>query len=293
MEFHRPMKYKELGKTGVLVSELALGTWRYDGGQALQAGLDLGANFIDTAEAYGSEEVVGRAISGKRLEVFVATKVLPRNFKRRDIIRAAEQSLKRINTDYIDLYQLHWPNYTVPIAETMAAMEELVESGKVRFIGVSNFSVGEMEEAQAALSKSKIVSNQVQYSLIDRAIEHGLLQHCESNGITILAFSPLAAGLANIREWDCDDTLGRIAAEVGKTRAQVALNWCVRHHSVTAIFKANQIQHIRENCAASGWSLSPVHVGALERVPHRRRGRIGGFARRVRRYCLQRIGRNI
>jgi diketogulonate reductase-like aldo/keto reductase len=154
----------------------------------------------------------------------------------------------------------------------MAAMQELVESGKVRFIGVSNFSLGEMEEAQAALSKSKIVSNQVQYSLIDRAIEHGLLQHCESNGITVLAFSLLAAGLANIREWDCDDTLGRIAAEIGKTRAQVALNWCVRHRSVSAIVKAHQIQHVRENCAVSGWTLSRIPVDALERVPHRRQG---------------------
>jgi diketogulonate reductase-like aldo/keto reductase len=162
----------------------------------------LGAAFIDTAESYGNVEVVGRAISGRRDRVFLATKVLPRHFRRHDVIHAAEQRLKRLNTDYIDLYQLHWPNYAVPIDETMAPMEEWVEAGKVRFIGVSNFSITDIEKAQAALSKNRIVSNQVRYSLVDRTIEDGLIQYCESKQITVLAFSPLGHGLQNIASYD-------------------------------------------------------------------------------------------
>ena len=189
------MNYKELATTVIELPELALGTWRHQGGvEALLAGIDLGAKFIDTAESYGTEEVVGAAIKGIRSRVFLATKVSPRHFRREEVIRAAESSLRRLQTDHIDLYQLHWPNYTVPIAETMGAMEELVGMGKVRFIGVSNFSAREIEKAQVSLSKAKIVSNQVRYSLVDRTIEYGLLQYCEAKKITILAFSPLASG---------------------------------------------------------------------------------------------------
>lgn len=288
------VKQKELAQTGVLLPELALGTWHYRGGvETLLAGLQLGINFIDTAEAYGSEDIVGQAIRGRRHDVFLATKALPRNFRRSDLIHAAEQSLKRLNTDYIDLYQLHWPNYTVPITETMAAMEELVAAGKIRFIGVSNFSIKDLHRAQRALSKNKIVSNQVRYSIVDRTVEDGLLQYCESKQITILAFSPLATGLENIRSYDRGDALGRIAAATGKTRAQVALNWCIHHRSVIAIFRADKVEHVRENCGASGWSLSFSERQALECIPFRKRGRAERFARRIARHCLQRVGRNI
>lgn len=160
---------KPLGKTGMSISALALGTWQYRGGvKPLPEGIELGATFIDTAESYETEEVVGQAIQGIRDGVFVATKASPRHFRRGDLIRAAEQSLKRLNTNYIDLYQLHWPNYTVPIEETMSAMEQLVTSGKVRFVGLSNFSAGEFEQAQSCLASSLIVSDQVRYSLVDR-----------------------------------------------------------------------------------------------------------------------------
>ena len=135
------MNHKELANTGTRLAEIGLGTWQYEGGvEPLRTGIALGACFIDTAESYSTEEVVGRAIQGIRNKVFVATKVSPRHFRRSDVIRSAEASLRRLKTDYIDLYQLHWPNYAVPIEETMAAMEKLVESGKIRFIGVSNFS---------------------------------------------------------------------------------------------------------------------------------------------------------
>ena len=285
---------KELAKTGVPLPEVALGTWRYQGGvEPLRVGIALGANLIDTAESYGTEELVGQAIKGIRHQIFLATKVSPRHFRRPDVIRAAEQSLRRLNTGYIDLCQLHWPNYTVSIAETMAAMEELVETGKVRFIGVSNFSAREIAKAQATLSKNRIVSNQVRYNIVDRTIEYGLLQYCETQQITVLAFSPLATGLKNIRSYDQSDVLDTVACATGKTRAQVALHWCVRHTPVIAIFKANKVAHVRENCGASGWRLQPDQIETLNQIRFQRRGPIERFARRLGRRTLQRFGRNI
>jgi len=286
---------KMLAKTGIQLPEIALGTWQYRGGvEPLRAGIALGANFIDTAESYETEKIVGQAIHGIRDQVFLATKVSPRHFRRAEVFKAAETSLHRLKTDYIDLYQLHWPNYSVPIAETMGAMETLVEMGKVRFIGVSNFSAGEIEQAQAALSKTRIVSNQVRYNLVDRTIEYGLRQYCEANHITVLAFSPLAHGLDRIRKHDRCDALGRISTTLGRTRAQVALNWCISYTSVIAIFKANQIEHVRENCGASGWYLQPEQMHILNRqIGFTRRGRVELFARRLARRTVQRFGRNM
>ncbi|MGO9087694.1 MAG: aldo/keto reductase [Candidatus Sulfotelmatobacter sp.] len=284
---------KELGTTGVRVPALALGTWRYQGGvEPLRAGIEMGAAFIDTAESYGTEEIVGQAIRGIREKVFVATKALPRNFRRKDLVQAAERSLKHLNTDYIDLYQLHWPNYSVPIGETMAGLEQLVEAGKVRFIGLSNFSAPEVDEAQRGLLKSRIVSVQVRYSLLDRTIEDGLLQFCESRQITLLAFSPLDSGLQNLRRFDRRDVLGQVARETGRTRTQVALNWCLCRDPVVVIFRGGTVEHVQENCGASGWRLEPKHLEALNRVAFRRRGPIERFARRAARRILQRFGLN-
>jgi diketogulonate reductase-like aldo/keto reductase len=289
------MKLKELGNTGVQIPELALGTWQYRGGvESLRAGIELGAFFIDTAELYGTEPVVGQAIRGIRDRIFLASKVSPRHFRRHDVIKAAECSLKQLNTDYLDLYQLHWPNYTVPIGETMAAMERLFEMGKVRFIGVSNFTLAELRRAQSVLSNTCIVSNQVRYSLVDRTPEEGLLQHCEAHQITLLAFSPLATGFDHIRRCDPDDVLGQVAAAVGKSRAQVALSWCVSHPAVIAIFKADKADHVRENCAASGWELSAEHLHLLEtRIRHSSRSRPERFLRRLARRAYQYAGRNL
>ena len=153
------MDYKKLGDTRVEVPEIGLGTSQYTGGdEPLRKGVSLGAYLIDTAEAYRTEDAVGDAIAGIREDVFVATKVSPSHFRHDDLIKAADDSLKRFRTDRIDLYQLHWPTASVPIEETMGAMDELVEEGKVRFIGVSNFSAKQLEEAQAETS-NKIVSN--------------------------------------------------------------------------------------------------------------------------------------
>lgn len=289
------MNSKQLGDTGLHVPELALGTWQYKGDvKSLQAGIELGASFIDTAEAYGTEPVVGQAIQGIRNRIFLSSKVSPRHFRRQDVIKAADCSLKQLNTDYLDLYQLHWPNYKVAIAETMAAMERLVEMGKVRFIGVSNFTVTELHRAQSVLSTARIISNQVRYSLIDRTPEEGLLQYCDAHRISLLAFSPLATGVEKMRTHDPEDALGQVATAAGRTRAQVALSWCVSHPSVIAIFKADKVEHVRENCAVSGWKLRTEHLQLLEtRIRHHSRSRPERFVRRLGRRVLQYAGRNL
>ncbi len=287
---------KELATTKLQVSEVALGTWRYKGGsEALLKGIELGANFIDTAESYGTEEIVGETIKGIRRQIFLATKISPRHFSEHDVIQAADASLSRLQTDYIDLYQLHWPNYTVPVSETMSAMERLVEMGKVRFIGVSNFSVAELQRAQAHLSRTRIVSNQVRYSLLDRSAENEILPYCKANGISVLAFSPFGSDFKSLMSADRSDVLGEIAAEIGKTRAQVALNWCVSHSAVIAIFKADKSEHVKENCGASGWSLTDVQLQRLTKnvAPNLTRGRLEQFGRRLARHALQCVGRNL
>jgi diketogulonate reductase-like aldo/keto reductase len=219
------VNHRELATTGINLPAVGLGTWQYTGGiEPIRAGIALGACFIDTAESYGSEEVIGQAIRGIRRDIFLATKVSPRHFRRADVVKAAEESLKRLGTDYLDLYQLHWPNYTVPIAETMGAMEQLVDGGKVRFIGVSNCFVRDLKSAQKAMSKYRIVSNQVQYNLIDRTVEFGLLEYCRRQNITIIAHSPLATGFSSIRAKDPERVIDKVAQARSKTAAQVALN---------------------------------------------------------------------
>ena len=287
------MSLKELANTGVRLPEIGFGTWNYSGGvEPLQAAIAYGSCLIDTAEAYGTEEIVGKAIKGQRNRVFLATKVLPRNFKRRDLVAAAERSLRRLGTDHIDLYQLHWPNLTIPIEETMRGMEELVDAGKVRFIGVSNFSVRDLMNAQAALRKQRIVSNQVRYSLVERTIEGGLLQYCQKNGITVIAYSPLAMGLENIRAADPEGVLRKVAEASCKSEAQVTLNWCIRNENVIAIPKASSVEHVVENIGASGWKLQPQLARLLEdRIRYRRRGPLEMRARRVVRWGMQKLGR--
>ena len=287
------MFLKELANTGVRLPEIGFGTWNYSGGvEPLQAAIASGSCLIDTAEAYGTEEIVGKAIKGQRNRVFLATKVLPRNFRRRDLVAAAERSLRRLDTDLIDLYQLHWPNLTIPIEEPMRGMEELVDAGKVRFIGVSNFSVGDLINAQASLRKQRIISNQVRYSLVERTIEGGLLQYCQKNGIAVIAYSPLATGIANIKTADPEGVLRRVAEASSKSEAQVALNWCIGKENVFAIPKASTAAHVMEDVGASGWKLQPELARLLEdRIRCRRRGALEVGARRAVRWGLQMMGR--
>ena len=279
------MKLKELGSTGIKVPEIGLGTWKYRGGvEPLRRGIDLGAFLIDTAEMYRTEDVVGQAISGIWDQVFIATKVLGSHLRYDQVLRAAEASLRLLEVDCIDLYQVHWPNSSVPIRETMRAMETLVDSGRVKFIGVSNFSVKEMEEARSVMSKYPIVSNQVLYSLKRRGIERELLPYCQRNQITVLAYTPLADGslapgpsagprrrtlvqAARLVGRDQGiQVLQQVAAEVSKTPAQVALNWCISRPGVIAIPKSNSLARTEENCGASGWTLSAEQIRALDQV---------------------------
>ena len=287
------MLLRELANSGIRLPEIGFGTWNYRGGvEPLRAAIECGARLIDTAESYGTEEIVGEAIKGRRHQVFLATKVLPRNFRRRDLIAAAERSLRRLGTDHIDLYQLHWPNLAIPIEEPMRGMEELVDAGKVRFIGVSNFSVPDLVSAQAALSRQRIAANQVRYSLIERTIEGGLLEYCQKNGITVIAYSPLATGLGNIRAADPEGVLHKVAEASFKSAAQVALNWCINQEKAIAIPKASSVEHVVENMGASGWKLQPELARLLEdRIRYRRRGALEMRARRVVRWGMQMLGR--
>jgi diketogulonate reductase-like aldo/keto reductase len=289
-----PMNLKELGETGVPLPEIGSGTWQYHGGvEPIRKAIALGSSLVDTAESYCTEEIVGEAVRQLRNRVFIATKVSPRHFRRSDVLMAADKSLERLRTDYIDLYQLHWPNCTVPIEETMAAMEDLVDRGKIRFIGVSNFSVPELRKAQTALSKYRVVSNQVGYSLVDRSVEVDLLRYCREHRITVIAYSPLAHGIDHIKEKDPSAILSKVAAVTGKTEAQVALNWCISRENVIAIPKASSVEHVVQNCNASGWRLSSEENRLLEeRVKFRRRGRAEAALRRAARAILQRLNHN-
>lgn len=263
------MELKELGNTGVMVPEIGLGTWRYRGGtEPLRAGIELGATFIDTAEGYYTEDTVGEAVNGFRKRVFIATKVSGRHLGYKDIIRAAEQSLSYLGTDYIDLYQIHWPNSRYPIGETMRAMETLAERGMIRHIGVSNFNAEELDEALGVLKNMPLVSNQVIYNLNTRGIEEDLLPFCIKNRITVVAYTPLDDGsLArkppSVRSGRMK-VLEDISRETGKTMAQVALNWCTSHENVIAIPKSDTAARIIENCGASGWRLSPEEIDLLD-----------------------------
>jgi len=227
--------------------------------EALRLGLDLEMKFIDTAEMYGaghSEEVVARALEGRRDRVFVASKVSPRHFAHDDVLAAAKRSLKRLGLKQMDLYQLHWPNSRIPIAETMRAMEKLVGDGLISHIGVSNFSVDQMKEAQQSLSREKIVSNQVEFSLVDRSVEAGILRYCQKEGLTIIAYSPLGQGKIPRGRGPSFKVLDEIATKLGKSRNQVALNWVLQHDSVVAIPKAADTDHVKENAEAAEWKLS-------------------------------------
>jgi diketogulonate reductase-like aldo/keto reductase len=252
------VQYRSLGSTTEKVSVIGMGTWRigvYSSPgerdlqvKALRRGIELGINLIDTAESYAagrSEEVVGEATRGVRKDVFIATKVSPEHLSHDDVISACEGSLRRLRTSYIDLYQVHWPNPAIPVKQTMMAMEELVRDGKVRHIGVSNFSVQQTEEARTALSKDEIVSNQVEYSVRTRAVESDILPYCAREKLTLIAYSPLARG--NIVTSGAYETLSR---KYGVTPSQVMLNWVTRHAEVVAIPKATNLAHIEENASS-------------------------------------------
>jgi diketogulonate reductase-like aldo/keto reductase len=213
-----------------------------------------------------SEEVVSKALEDWRKPVFVASKVSPAHFAYDELLRSARKSLDRLRAKKMDLYQLHWPSPRVPIVETMKAMEKLVVDGLVRYIGVSNFSVDQMREAQAGLSKEEIVSNQVEYSLVDRAVEEEILLYCQREKVTLIAYSPLGQGRIARGRGGPFKVLDEIVARLGKTRSQVALNWLLQHESVVVIPKASNKKHVVENAASSGWKLGAKDFQKIDRA---------------------------
>jgi diketogulonate reductase-like aldo/keto reductase len=281
------MQTKQLGATSERIPEIGQGTYLYRGTpELLRQGIEWGAAFIDTAEYYGNEELVGRALRGVRHRVFVATKL--NHWRRREVFACAEASLRRLGVDHVDLYQLHWPNAAVPLEETLGAMEELVEQGKVRHLGVSNFTLPELRRALRALRRHRLVSNQVRYSLVHRTIEPHLLPFCQAQGITVIAYSPLGHRFDALPAADRDGALAAVARETGKTIAQVALNWCIARPGVVAIPKTESPDHLRENCASSDWRLTPEQIARLDRgVRFRRRSRLELALRRFVRGLLQ------
>ncbi|MDE2836739.1 MAG: aldo/keto reductase [Chloroflexota bacterium] len=261
------MDTKPLGKSGVELPEIGLGTWEFSGEAAvIHRAIELGSFLLDTAESYGTEERVGKAIAGRRDEVFLATKVSPWHFHHADVLAACDRSLKALGVDTIDLYQLHAPSKDVPIEETMGAMADLVAAGKVLHVGVSNFNVREMEAAEAALGPDLVVENQIKYSLFDHQFADTVIPYCEERDIMVLAYSSLEQG-AFQREMRRNkrlvEVMGDVCAETGKTAAQVLLNWTLRSPVVITIPKTNTLSRVDENCAASGWRLTDAQWHAL------------------------------
>lgn len=278
------MERKVFGWTGVEVPAIGQGTWRMGDSRPAQArevaaielGLSLGLTHVDTAEMYGdggAEKVVARAIAGrKREDIFLVSKVLPENASRRGTIQAAERSLKRLEVDYLDLYLLHWPGRH-PIAETMGAMEELVRTGKVRFVGVSNFDVDDLRAAMGALTRERIACNQVLYSLGTRGIERELLPFCAQHGIAVVGYTPFRKGgfpepgSAGYR------LLSQIAARHDRTPRQVVLRFLTRAPGLFTIPKAVDPEHVRENASGADFTLADEEVAAIDRAfpaPRRR-----------------------
>jgi diketogulonate reductase-like aldo/keto reductase len=260
---------RPFGPSGVAVPVIGQGTWRMgeepgrrkDEVSALRLGIELGMAHVDTAEMYGdggAERVVGAAIAGQRDRVFLVSKVLPSNASRAGTIRACEASLRRLGTDHLDLYLLHWWSEPHPIEETMSGMAELVRRGLTRLVGVSNFDVGQMRRAQAALGDVPLACNQVLYHLRDRTIERDVVPHCERKRVAVVGYTPLARG-GYMKE-----AVAAVARRHGRTPRQVALNFLTRRPSLFTIPKASHPEHVRENAGALDFSLTPADIRAID-----------------------------
>ena len=231
--------------------------------EAIRTGLSLGMTLIDTAEMYGSEEFIGRAIAGQRNRVFLVSKVWPSHVAGNGITRACEASLKRLGTDHLDLYLLHWPNGVTDLSSVVTAFENLRSAGKIRAWGVSNFKVSDMEDLFRVPKGDRCATNQLPYSLGDRGIERDLLPWCEQHGMPVMAYSPLGGAGASLLR---DPTLARIGAAHGCSAAAVALAWTIRNGNVIAIPESGSVAHVKENAVALSLTLTPQELQSLETV---------------------------
>ncbi len=267
------METRVFGNTGVAVPVIGQGTWQMEGDdpksvvQALRAGLDLGLTHLDTAELYGQgrveEALVAKAIEGRRDEVFLVSKVMPSNATREGTVAACERSLRRLGTDRLDCYLLHWPG-AHPLEGTVAAFEALVKAGKIRSWGVSNFGVEDLEEVQALAGKGRIACNQVLYHLEERAIEHAVIPWCEAQGVAVVAYSPFGNGQFPSPTSAGGKVLASIAEAHGATPFQVALQFLVRRPSVFAIPKASDVAHVRDNAGAASLKLTKEELQRID-----------------------------
>jgi len=275
------MERRRFGWTGVQVPVIGQGTWKMEGEPAaeavaaLQAGLHEGLTHVDTAELYGGgrvESLVARAIGGRREEVFLVSKVMPNHASRSGTIRACEASLKRLGTDHLDCYLLHWPG-SHALEETISGFEELVRAGKIRSWGVSNFDVDDLEEALEIAGPRRIACNQVLYHLRARDIEDRVLPWCAENDVAVVGYSPFGSGDFPQPPSRGGKVLGEIARAHGGTPHQVALAFLIRDPHVFAIPKSAKVGRVRENAAAAGLRLTPEEVARLEEAFPLRRGR--------------------
>ncbi len=308
------MQYNQLGRrTDMQVSTIALGCWPFAGGDvwgrqedtdsiaAVHAALDAGINFFDTAEGYGSgrsEEALGRGLKGRRHRALIATKVGPDNLAADNVISACERSLRALETDYIDLYQIHWPNWDAPLAETVGALETLRTAGKIRAYGVCNFAAQDLAEM---ISLGQCVTDQLPYSLAWRGIERAVLPLCQENDIGVICYSPLAQGVLSGRYASVDDVpeglartrhyrgerpmaahseagheeelftavaeVRRIAAELGEPMAAVSLAWARQQAGVTSLLVgARNADEVRRNLPSVELTLTEDVLQKLDRV---------------------------
>jgi diketogulonate reductase-like aldo/keto reductase len=268
----RILRQKKFGRNGPDVSVIGQGTWYLDRGDrnsavaALRRGIELGMTHIDTAEMYGDAElVIADAIAGRRDEVFLVSKVLPSNASRRGTVTACERSLKRLHTDRLDCYLLHWRG-SYPLSETVAAFDDLMRAGKIRSWGVSNFDVDDLDELLAVTGESKIACNQVLYHLQERAIEHAVIPWCERHGVAVVAYSPFGHNEFPSPRSKAGEALEKIAKAHGASARQVALAFLTRSASVLAIPKASTAEHAADNAAAGDITLSDSDISALDKA---------------------------
>jgi diketogulonate reductase-like aldo/keto reductase len=229
--------------------------------EAVRTGLSLGMTLIDTAEVYGSEEFIGRAIAGQRDRVFLVSKVWPSHVAGNGVMRACEASLERLGTDHLDLYLLHWPNGVTNLSSVVTAFENLRSAAKIRAWGVSNFKVSDMEDLFRIPKGDGCATNQLPYSLADRGIERDLLPWCEQHGMPVMAYSPLGGTGASLLR---DPTLARIGAAHGCSAAAVALAWTIRNGNVIAIPESGSVAHVKENAVALSLTLTPEELQTLD-----------------------------
>ena len=266
------MNQRPFGSGGANVSVIGQGTWYIDRGNrkhavaALRRGIELGMTHIDTAEMYGDAElVIAEAIAGRRDDLFLVSKVLPSNASRRGTITACERSLARLKTDRLDCYLLHWRG-SYPLAETIAAFEELIAAGKIRSWGVSNFDADDLDELHDVAGEGRIACNQVLYHLQERAIEHAVIPWCKAHGVAVVAYSPFGHDDFPTPQSSPGQLLQDIADAHGASPRQVALGFLTRDVSVFAIPKASSAEHATDNAAAGGLTLSKDELAALDKA---------------------------